>query len=81
MSGNWRSNNGRALVSAAKQGLGLVQLPDFYVSEALRKGALLPVLESFNTTDTAVWAVYPHNRHLSAKVRLFVNHLAEVLPD
>ena len=81
VNGNWRSNNGRALVSAAKQGVGLVQLPDFYVTDDLEKGALVPVLESCNPTDTAVWAVYPHNRHLSAKVRLFVNYLAETLPD
>ena len=81
VSGNWRSNNGRALVSAAKQGVGLVQLPDFYVAGDIERGALVPVLESCNPTDTAVWAVYPHNRHLSAKVRLFVNYLAEMLPD
>lgn len=81
VNGNWRSNNGRALVGAAKQGVGLVQLPDFYVAEELEQGTLVPVLESCNPTDTAVWAVYPHNRHLSAKVRLFVNYLAERLPD
>lgn len=81
VSGNWRSNNGRALVHAAARGLGLVQLPDFYVRSALDNGTLHPVLALYNPTDTAVWAVYPHNRHLSAKVRLFVNYLAEVLPD
>ncbi|MEQ9462016.1 MAG: LysR substrate-binding domain-containing protein [Haliea sp.] len=81
VNGNWRSNNGRALVHAARSGLGLVQLPDFYVRGAVDEGQLQPVLEQFKPTDTAVWAVYPHNRHLSAKVRLFVNHLAEVLPD
>lgn len=80
VNGSWRSNNGRALVHAAASGLGLVQLPDFYVWEALETGKLLPILEHFNPTDTAVWAVYPHNRHLSAKVRMFVNYLAEVLP-
>lgn len=75
--GNWRSNNGRALLQAARQGLGLVQLPSFYVDEDLAAGELVAVLEDFNPTDTGVWAVYPHNRHLSAKVRLFVNFLAE----
>lgn len=79
--GNWRSNNGRALVSAARQGLGLVQLPDFYVSAEVNEGTLVPVLQQCNPTDTAVWAVYPHNRHLSARVRLFVDYLAEILPD
>lgn len=79
--GNWRSNNGRALAHAAEHGLGIVQLPDFYVREQLDTGQLLPILGAYKPTDTAVWAVYPHNRHLSAKVRLFVNYLADCLPD
>ena len=59
------------------RGLGLVQLPSFYLEEALETGELETILEDFNPTETGVWAVYPHNRHLSAKVRLFVNFLAE----
>lgn len=77
--GRWRSNNGRALAHAAIGGLGIVQLPDFYVREALAGKSLVPILEDNNPTDTGVWAVYPHNRHLSAKVRLFVDHLREQL--
>lgn len=77
VSGSWRSNNGRALLQAGRSGLGLVQLPAFYVQQDLDNGSLKTVLEDYNPTDTGVWAVYPHNRHLSAKVRLFVNFLAE----
>tara|TARA_R110002049_G_scaffold29984_9_gene102260 strand:- start:929 stop:1804 length:876 start_codon:yes stop_codon:yes gene_type:complete len=77
--GSWRSNSGRALLHAARRGLGLVQLPVFYVEQALDAGELVTVLDEFNPTDTGVWAVYPHNRHLSAKVRLFVNFLADRL--
>jgi len=77
VSGNWRSNNGRSLLRATRAGLGLVQLPSFYLDQDIVDGALLPVLEDYNPTDTGVWAVYPHNRHLSAKVRLFVNFLAD----
>ena len=74
--GSWRSNSGRALLYAARSGLGLTQLPSFYVEGDIDKGTLVPVLEDFNPTDSGIWAVYPHNRHLSAKVRLFVNFLA-----
>jgi DNA-binding transcriptional LysR family regulator len=77
VNGSWRSNNGRALLQAARADLGLVQLPTFYLEEAIASGELVTVLDGFNPTDTGVWAVYPHNRHLSAKVRLFVNFLAE----
>ena len=74
--GNWRSNNGRALLYAARAGLGLTQLPTFYVKQDIEKGVLQTVLDEFRPVDTAIYAVYPHNRHLSAKVRLFVNYLA-----
>ena len=77
VNGNWRSNNGRSLLRAARAGLGLVQLPSFYLDEDIKSGALVPVLQDNNPTDTGVWAVYPHNRHLAAKVRLFVNFLAD----
>lgn len=73
--GRWHSNNGHALLQAALAGLGLVQLPRFYVHEDLAAGRLLSVLESYTPTDTAVWAVYPSNRHLSPKVRLFIDYL------
>ncbi|QFU75619.1 LysR family transcriptional regulator [Halioglobus maricola] len=79
VSGSWRSNNGRALRHAAIAGIGLVQLPAFYVEQDIADGKLITVLEEFAPTDTGVWAVYPHNRHLSAKVRLFVNFLADTL--
>jgi DNA-binding transcriptional LysR family regulator len=81
IAGNWRSNNGRALLHAALSDVGLVQLPSFYLEEAIKEGRLVPILQKFDPTDTGVWAVYPHNRHLSAKVRLFVNFLAEKFND
>ena len=73
--GNWRSNNGYALLAAARKGLGLVQLPEFYVHDDIAAGRLLPVLEKYQPTDTAVWAIYPSNKHLSPKVSLFIDHL------
>lgn len=79
VSGNWRSNNGRALMHAALAGVGLVQLPSFYLQPFFDSGQLTKVLEDFNPTDTGTWAVYPSNRHLSQKVRLFINFLVEEL--
>lgn len=73
--GGWHSNNGHALLAAAKAGLGLTQLPEFYVHEDIAAGRLIPVMVEYQPTDTAVWAVYPSNRHLSPKVRLFVEYL------
>lgn len=77
MTGNWRSNNGRALVHAALAGMGLVQLPSFYLQPFIDDGRLVKVLEDYYPTDTGTWAVYPSNRHMSQKVRLFINFLVD----
>lgn len=75
--GNWQANSGPALVDAALKGLGLAQLPDYYVDEFLTDGRLVSVLDEFRFTDTGVWVVYPQQRHLAPKVRLFIDFLVE----
>jgi DNA-binding transcriptional LysR family regulator len=77
VSGNWRSNNGNTLLVAAERGIGVVQLPHFYIQEQLASGKLVEVLPEYNGFDTSTWAVYPHNRHLSTKVRMLVDFLIE----
>ncbi|WP_346796089.1 LysR substrate-binding domain-containing protein [Halomonas sp. Bachu 37] len=78
--GRWQGNSGPALLDAALKGLGIAQLPDYYVEPHLRSGALRAVLGAFQHHDTAVWAVYPRHRHLSPKIRQFVDFLVERLP-
>jgi DNA-binding transcriptional LysR family regulator len=73
--GNWRCNSGQAVLDAALQGLGLCQLPDYYVQEHLHSGALVSLLEKHQAPNTAVWALYPQQRHLSPRVRQLVDHL------
>ncbi|WP_434362239.1 LysR family transcriptional regulator [Parasalinivibrio latis] len=75
--GRWHGNSGTAILDAALRGLGLAQLPDYYVVDKIRRGELVTVLDEFRSPDSGVWAVYPYNRHLSAKVRLFVDFLSE----
>lgn len=72
------SNNGYLAVGAAIGGLGIVLEPEFVLAPALARGELQRVLPDFRGPDLDVWAVYPSRRHLSAKVRLFVAHLAEI---
>ncbi len=69
------SNNGEVLCNAAIEGLGIVLLPEFIVCDALRDGLLQSLLASFQLPDIAVYAAYPVNRHLSVKVKLFVEFL------
>jgi DNA-binding transcriptional LysR family regulator len=75
--GRLSTNNGDALVAAALKGLGLVNQPTFIVGHHLQDGTLIAVLDEFVHQDMAVSAVYPHSRHLSPKVRAFVDFLVE----
>ncbi|MDB5649604.1 MAG: LysR family transcriptional regulator, partial [Hyphomicrobiales bacterium] len=75
--GRLSANNGDALRVAALKGLGLTNLPTFIVGGDLQAGTLTTVLDSFIPQDLALNAVYPHARHLSPKVRAFVDFLAD----
>ena len=75
-SGTFRANNGDALQAAARAGVGLVQLPAFIVGADLASGALEAVLERYEDRSTSIWALYPTTRHLSPKVRVFLDFLA-----
>jgi DNA-binding transcriptional LysR family regulator len=76
--GRLRANNGDALRAAALQGLGIVNLPSFLVGGDLQAGALVSLLADYVPQDAAIYAVYPHSRHLSPKVRAFTDFLAEL---
>ena len=71
--GNIRCDSGRALLDAALKGIGIVQLPDYYVQAAVDSRRLIPVLTHYQEDDDGIWAVYPHDRHLPPKVRLLLD--------
>lgn len=79
VAGKVRYNSGYSLVDAALKGLGVVQLPDYYVNKHLASGELITLLDNYREPEEGIWAVYPHNRHLSPKIRLLVDYLAERL--
>lgn len=73
--GPLHSNSGDINVAAAAAGLGIVLEPDFMVGPLLADGRLVAVLPEYRGPRGDIWAVYPSRRHLSAKVRLFVEHV------
>ncbi|WP_073603917.1 LysR family transcriptional regulator [Vibrio aerogenes] len=77
--GTLRCNSGVVLLSAALRGMGLIQLPDYYVSSALASGELIEVLSRYRDDREGVWALYPQNRFLSPKVRLLIDYLYRCL--
>jgi len=77
--GGFRSDNGRTLVIAARAGLGLIRITDYYVQTELDAGSLEVVLEKFEVKDMATWIVYPDRLHLPTRTRLLIDYLAEAL--
>jgi len=73
--GNIKVNNGDTLRSMAIAGAGVLISPAFIIGGDVAEGRLELALEKFETEPINIYAVYPHNRHLSAKVRLLVDFL------
>jgi DNA-binding transcriptional LysR family regulator len=80
VTGPVRVNNGEAMRHLALAGVGLIYLPTFFIGPDIRAGRLVPVLESFTPQDSALYAVYPHARLLSPKVRAFLDFLGKLFP-
>ncbi|HEY9198204.1 MAG TPA: LysR family transcriptional regulator [Gammaproteobacteria bacterium] len=72
-----RSNNGDFLRQAALAGEGIVLSPSFIAHESLWRGELVAVLSEYTHTAIHAYALYPQTRHLSQRVRAFVDFLAE----
>ncbi|HEC14673.1 MAG TPA: LysR family transcriptional regulator, partial [Rhodospirillales bacterium] len=75
--GSLHANNGDVMRLTALAGSGVYLGPTFIVGDDLRKGRLISVLDDYAETDRAIYAVYPQNRHLSAKVRVFIDFLVD----
>jgi DNA-binding transcriptional LysR family regulator len=73
------TNNGESLRAAALAGLGLAAIPEWLVADALVAGQLTRVLADHETPSGGIYAVYPTNRLLASRVRLFVDHIVRDL--
>lgn len=76
------SNNGDFLCQAAIAGAGLIYTPDFICYQAIQSGQLIPILsEHLSNNEIPIYAVYPQTRHLSQRVRQFIDFLADFYGD
>jgi DNA-binding transcriptional LysR family regulator len=71
-------NDGMAYTAAGLAGLGVMQAPLFMAQPHLASGALQRILPEWSTESTPVHVVYPPNRHLSNRLRIFVDWIAEL---
>ncbi len=79
VSGSLRCNSGLGLVDAALKGIGIVQLPEYYLTQAIESGELEILLSDFQREQEGIWALYPQNKFLASKVRLLIDFLGENL--
>jgi DNA-binding transcriptional LysR family regulator len=74
-------NGSESLHAAARLGLGIIQVPTYHVQRQIDAGALVPILRDFPLTKTPVSLLYPRNRQLSPRVRVFIDWIARVFAD
>ncbi len=72
-----KASTGEFLRDAAVNGQGIILVPSFIVYEELERGALVPVLKNYQPPRIDAYAIYPPTRHLSQRVRTFVDFLVE----
>ena len=68
-------------VAAAEAGLGIAQIPAFVLKEAMERGSLDLLLGDWFAEPAPLNVVYPQNRHLSVKIRVFVDWVAELFGE
>ncbi len=78
VTGRYACDNWEVLREWAVAGLGVALKSTWDVRRQLEEGTLVPLLPGYDFgTDVAIYAVYPHRRHLPAKTRAFIDFLAE----
>ena len=77
VAGNLRSNSIEAIRAAALKGQGICLLPLLSVAEDLKTGRLLRLLPDYAAVEAAIQALYLGGRHLSARVRTFLDFVAK----
>ena len=74
-----RFDNSEVILEAVIQGAGVVQLPKFIAANAIARGDLQLILQSYAPqVELPIAVLYPQKRHLSAKVRVFVEFMTEL---
>lgn len=78
LSGAIALNDSNAYVEAGLAGLGVIMMTDYLLSQHIAAGRMVQVLPEWRSDPLPVHVVYPQNRHLSAKVRVFVEWISEL---
>lgn len=77
VNGNWHSNNGDAVLSACKEGLGIAYMTRDMVEKDVEAGNLQYLLYDYRTDDNATWLLYPRKDLMPLRVRLLIDYLLD----
>lgn len=77
VSGAVETNNPEVIMDLTCKNMGISLLPLWLVGPAIRKAHIVEVLPDYHVPDSAIYAIYPPGRHLSPKVRVFVDFMVE----
>ena len=72
-----KASTGEFLKDAAVEGLGIILLPSFIAYKEIERGALVQILKEYKLPRMDAYAIYPQTRHLSQRVRAFVDFLVK----
>lgn len=75
--GRLQANTGMVVCDAVRAGLGITASATFVVCDDLRRGDLVPLLPGYRLRARELYALYPQNRHMSPKVRAFVDFVGD----
>jgi len=74
-------NHAESLIHAASTGAGIIQLLSSSLNPPIAEGLLVPILTDWHSAGPPISIVYPQNRHLSPKVRVFVDFVSEIFAE
>jgi DNA-binding transcriptional LysR family regulator len=72
-------DDGNAYLAAGLAGLGVLWLPHYMVKPHLASGELVPLFEAWHLDPMPLYLAFPPNRHVSAKLRVFIDWVVELM--
>ncbi|WP_375748419.1 LysR family transcriptional regulator [Vibrio sp. HN007] len=81
VNGQTKCNNSKMILALAVAGQGIVRMPEFNVGDEVSTGKLQVILEHFEQSPVGVFMVYPSRKHMSSKVRSFIDFFVDRLND
>ena len=81
VSGSMTMNNSLAIREAVLENVGITRTPTFVVGKDIHEGRLVPLLTKYECFQVQIYVVYPQRKHLSPKVRAFVDFLADRITE